>query len=107
MPFTSVAPSLYTYPASAALASASHAMEQLLVHSSTASPSRAPGGTAHYPQGLVKDSVGAMVHGLPPQYQQSFATHPYVTTGGGAGRAEATYGGYQLSPRRLTQYPYL
>ncbi|KAL2091118.1 hypothetical protein ACEWY4_013381 [Coilia grayii] len=117
VPFSSgAAPSLYTYPASAALASASHAMEQLLVHSSTASPSRGPphsavsaaAAVAHYPPGLVKDSVASVVHGLPvSQYQQSFPPHPYVSASAGGARAEAAYGGYQLSPRRLTQHPYL
>uniref|UniRef100_A0A8B9LM79 non-specific serine/threonine protein kinase n=1 Tax=Astyanax mexicanus TaxID=7994 RepID=A0A8B9LM79_ASTMX len=87
LPFTS-APSLYTYPASAALASASHTVEQLLVQGS--SPSIHVPPTSHYAASLIpKDSVGGVVHGLPAHYQQHFPTHPY------------------LSPRRVTQYPYI
>ncbi|KAL7843550.1 hypothetical protein AOLI_G00250620 [Acnodon oligacanthus] len=105
LPFTS-APSLYTYPASAALASASHTMEQLLVQGS--SPSIHVPPTSHYAASLLpKDTVGGVVHGLPAHYQQHFATHPYVGTNTSSTRGGAAYGGYQLSPRRVTQYPYI
>ncbi|XP_049327608.1 homeodomain-interacting protein kinase 1 isoform X3 [Astyanax mexicanus] len=105
LPFTS-APSLYTYPASAALASASHTMEQLLVQGS--SPSIHVPPTSHYAASLIpKDSVGGVVHGLPAHYQQHFPTHPYVGANTSSTRGSAAYGGYQLSPRRVTQYPYI
>uniref|UniRef100_A0AAR2JL82 non-specific serine/threonine protein kinase n=1 Tax=Pygocentrus nattereri TaxID=42514 RepID=A0AAR2JL82_PYGNA len=105
LPFTS-APSLYTYPASAALASASHTMEQLLVQGS--SPSIHVPPTSHYAASLLpKDTVGGVVHGLPAHYQQHFSTHPYVGTNTSSTRGGAAYGGYQLSPRRVTQYPYI
>ncbi|XP_030632053.1 homeodomain-interacting protein kinase 1 [Chanos chanos] len=84
-------PNLYTYPASAALASASHAMEQLLVQGPSPSTHAPP--TSHY--------------GLPTHYQQHFPTHPYVTTSTSTTRGGGNYSGYQLSPRRVTQYPYL
>lgn len=105
LPFTS-APSLYTFPASAALASASHTMEQLLVQGS--SPSIHVPPTSHYAASLIpKDSVGGVVHGLPAHYQQHFPTHPYVSANTSSTRGSAAYGGYQLSPRRVTQYPYI
>ncbi|XP_059926405.1 homeodomain-interacting protein kinase 1 isoform X3 [Gadus macrocephalus] len=108
---------LYTYPASAALSSASQAMEQLLGHA------HAAGGHGHSPAGYAtaasyasassarrdaaarKDQVAAgLLHALPAAYQHPFATaSPYVSV---TPRAEA-YGAYQLSPRRLPQYPYL
>ncbi|KAJ3601829.1 hypothetical protein NHX12_029592 [Muraenolepis orangiensis] len=108
---------LYTFPASAALSSASQAMEQLLGH-------------GHSPAGYVnagssssrrdasssrKDhqAVAGLLHPLPAAYQHPFAASPYVSLTPRADayvsltpRAEA-YGGYQLSPRRLPQYPYL
>ncbi|XP_077385521.1 homeodomain-interacting protein kinase 1 isoform X2 [Festucalex cinctus] len=107
---------LYTYPASTALSSASQVMEQLL--------GRGHGGhghSGHSPSAYAatyassssssrrdsagrKESVSSLLHGLPAVYQQQFATaSPYVSV---TPRAEA-YGAYQLSPRRLTQYPYL
>uniref|UniRef100_A0A4W4EQ01 non-specific serine/threonine protein kinase n=1 Tax=Electrophorus electricus TaxID=8005 RepID=A0A4W4EQ01_ELEEL len=105
LPFTS-APSLYTYPASAALASASHTVEQLLVQGS--SPSIHVPPTSHYAASLIpKDSVGGVVHALPPHYQQHFPTHPYVGTNTSTTRGGGAYGGYQLSPRRVAQYPYI
>ncbi|XP_076850265.1 homeodomain-interacting protein kinase 1 isoform X3 [Brachyhypopomus gauderio] len=105
LPFTS-APSLYTYPASAALASASHTMEQLLVQGS--SPSIHVPPTSHYATSLIpKDSVGGVVHGLPTHYQQHFPTHPYVGTNTSTTRGGGAYGGFQLSPRRVAQYPYI
>uniref|UniRef100_A0A3B3U6S6 non-specific serine/threonine protein kinase n=1 Tax=Poecilia latipinna TaxID=48699 RepID=A0A3B3U6S6_9TELE len=98
---TALAPaaSLYTYPASTALSSASQAMEQLL--------SRGHGSHGHSPSAYAatyassssssrrdsagrKESVSSLLHGLPAAYQHQFAAgSPY------------------LSPRRLTQYPYL
>ncbi|XP_029947593.1 homeodomain-interacting protein kinase 1 isoform X2 [Salarias fasciatus] len=109
------APGLYTYPASSALSSASQAMEQLL--------GRGHGGHGHSPSAYAatytssssssssrrdsasrKDSVSSLLHGLPTAYQHQFAAgSPYVSV---TPRAEA-YSAYQLSPRRLTQYPYL
>lgn len=106
------APSLYTYPASTALSSASQATEQLL--------GRGHGSHGHSPSAYAatytsssssrrdsasrKDSVSSLLHGLPAAYQHQFATgSPYVSV---TPRAEA-YSAYQLSPRRLAQYPYL
>ncbi|MEQ2164444.1 hypothetical protein GOODEAATRI_006719, partial [Goodea atripinnis] len=107
------AASLYTYPASTALSSASQAMEQLLgrghgshghspsayaaTYASTSSSSRRDSASR-------KESVSSLLHGLPAAYQHQFAAgSPYVSV---TPRAEA-YSAYQLSPRRLTQYPYL
>ncbi|XP_028853784.1 homeodomain-interacting protein kinase 1 isoform X3 [Denticeps clupeoides] len=106
LPFSTATPNLYTYPATAALASASHAMEQLLVQSTT-SPSRGPPAGAYTAGLLQKDSLGGVVHGLPAPYQQNFSSHGYVAPTGSGARAEGGYGGYPLSPRRHTQYPYL
>ncbi|KAL1007790.1 hypothetical protein UPYG_G00091630 [Umbra pygmaea] len=117
VPPISSAPSLYTFPASAALASASQAMEQLLGHGHP-SPSTYTTPTTHYAaSGLARrdngtrkeSSVGVgpgMLHGvgLPAAYQHQFtAGSPYVSV---TPRAEA-YSAYPLSPRRLSQYPYL
>ncbi|XP_077582443.1 homeodomain-interacting protein kinase 1 isoform X2 [Stigmatopora nigra] len=108
-------PGLYTYPASTALSSASQVMEQLL--------GRGHGGHGHSPSAYGaayassssssssrrdssgrKESVSSLLHGLPAVYQQQFAAgSPYVSV---TPRAEA-YAAYQLSPRRLAQYPYL
>uniref|UniRef100_A0A3Q0SA77 Homeodomain interacting protein kinase 1 n=1 Tax=Amphilophus citrinellus TaxID=61819 RepID=A0A3Q0SA77_AMPCI len=103
------APSLYTYPASTALSSASQATEQLL--------GRGHGSHGHSPSAYAatytssssssrrdsasrKDSVSTLLHGLPAAYQHQFATgSPYVSV---TPRAEA-YSAYQLSPRRLAQ----
>uniref|UniRef100_A0A8C1XC54 non-specific serine/threonine protein kinase n=1 Tax=Cyprinus carpio TaxID=7962 RepID=A0A8C1XC54_CYPCA len=95
--FTST-PSLYPYPTPA-----SH-MEHLLVQGS--SPSMHVPPSSHYAANLIpKDSIGGVVHGLSTHYQQHYPAHPYVSTsttrGGGA------YNGYQLSPRRVPQYPYI
>ncbi|XP_056324716.1 homeodomain-interacting protein kinase 1 isoform X4 [Danio aesculapii] len=96
--FTST-PSLYTYPNPA-----SH-MEHLLVQGSSPSIHAPP--TAHYAASLIpKDSIGGVVHGISAHYQQHYPAHPYTSTtresgGGGA------YSGYQLSPRRVPQYPYI
>ncbi|CAJ1051627.1 homeodomain-interacting protein kinase 1 isoform X5 [Xyrichtys novacula] len=106
-------PSLYTYPASTALSSASQAMEQLL--------GRGHGSHSHSPSAYAatytssssssrrdsigrKDAVSSLLHSLPVAYQHQFATgSPYISV---TPRAEA-YSAYQLSPRRLAQYPYL
>ena len=104
-------PGLYAYPASTALSSASQAMEQLLnrghaPHGHSPSAYAAPYTSASSrrdPSGR-KDSVSSLLHGLPAAYQHPFAAgSPYVSV---TPRAEA-YSAYQLSPRRLTQYPYL
>ncbi|XP_068171242.1 homeodomain-interacting protein kinase 1 isoform X2 [Antennarius striatus] len=105
-------PGLYTYPASNALSSASQAMEQLLARgrgSHGPSPSAYAGvytssSSSRRDSASRKDSVSSLLHGLPAAYQHQFATgssYVNVTT-----RADA-YSAYQLSPRRLTQYPYL
>ncbi|XP_032368235.1 homeodomain-interacting protein kinase 1 isoform X3 [Etheostoma spectabile] len=105
-------PSLYTYPASTALSSASQAMEQLLGrglashgHSPSAYAATYTSSSASRRDSASrKDSVSSLLHGLPAAYQHQFATgSPYVSV---TPRAEA-YSAYQLSPRRLTQYPYL
>ncbi|XP_034726150.1 homeodomain-interacting protein kinase 1 isoform X3 [Etheostoma cragini] len=105
-------PSLYTYPASTALSSASQAMEQLLGrglathgHSPSAYAATYTSSSASRRDSASrKESVSSLLHGLPAAYQHQFATgSPYVSV---TPRAEA-YSAYQLSPRRLTQYPYL
>ncbi|KAM7422221.1 hypothetical protein PAMA_010341 [Pampus argenteus] len=104
-------PSLYTYPASTALTSASQAMEQLLGrghsthgHSPSAYAATYTSSSSRRDSASRKDSVSSLLHGLPAAYQHQFATgSPYVSV---TPRAEA-YSAYQLSPRRLTQYPYL
>ncbi|XP_044036157.1 homeodomain-interacting protein kinase 1 isoform X5 [Siniperca chuatsi] len=105
-------PSLYTYPASTALSSASQAMEQLLGrgHGSHGNSPSAYAATytssssSRRDSASRKDSVSSLLHSLPAAYQHQFATgSPYVSV---TPRAEA-YSAYQLSPRRLTQYPYL
>ncbi|XP_041637755.1 homeodomain-interacting protein kinase 1 isoform X5 [Cheilinus undulatus] len=103
-------PSLYTYPASTALSSASQAMEQLMSHSHGHSPSAyaatytSSSSSSRRDSASRKDSVSSLLHGLPAAYQHQFATgSPYISV---TPRAEA-YSAYQLSPRRLTQYPYL
>ncbi|KAL7407316.1 hypothetical protein ABVT39_006771 [Epinephelus coioides] len=105
-------PSLYAYPASTALSSASQAMEQLLGrghashgHSPSAyAATYTSSSSSRRDSASRKDSVSSLLHGLPAAYQHQFATgSPYVSV---TPRAEA-YSAYQLSPRRLTQYPYL
>ncbi|XP_068426994.1 homeodomain-interacting protein kinase 1-like isoform X1 [Clinocottus analis] len=104
-------PGLYAYPASTALSSASQAMEQLLGRGHAAhghSPSAyaatyAAAASSRREAASRKDSVSSLLHGLPAAYQHPFAGSPYV---GGTPRVEA-YGAYQLSPRRLAQYPFL
>lgn len=104
--------SLYTYPASTALSSASQAMEQLLGrgHSShghspsTYAATYTSTSSSRRDSASRKDSVSNLLHGHPAAYQHQFATgSPYVSV---TPRAEV-YSTYQLSPRRLTQYPYL
>uniref|UniRef100_A0A672ZNE5 non-specific serine/threonine protein kinase n=1 Tax=Sphaeramia orbicularis TaxID=375764 RepID=A0A672ZNE5_9TELE len=91
-------PSLYSYPASTALSSASQAMEQLMGrgHSSHGHSPSAYAATytsssaSRRDSASRKDSVSSLLHSLPAAYQHQFAAgSPY------------------LSPRRLTQYPYL
>ncbi|XP_051932472.1 homeodomain-interacting protein kinase 1 isoform X2 [Hippocampus zosterae] len=112
-------PGLYTYPASTALSSASQVMEQLLGRGHAGHGGH--GHSGHSPSAYAatytssssssrrdsasrKDSVSSLLHGLPAVYQQQFAAaSPYMSV---TPRAEA-YGAYQLSPRRLAQYPYL
>ncbi|XP_041743172.1 homeodomain-interacting protein kinase 1 isoform X1 [Coregonus clupeaformis] len=94
----SSAPSLYTFPASAALASASQTMEQLLGrgHPSTYAPPTVPYGTS----GLVRRDAGTRKEsgvGLPAACQQQLTAESLSVTP----RAEA-YTAYQLG-----QYPYL
>ncbi|XP_053171838.1 homeodomain-interacting protein kinase 1 isoform X3 [Scomber japonicus] len=104
-------PSLYTYPASTALSTASQAMEQLLGrghsnhgHSPSAYAATYTSSSSRRDSASRKDSVSSLLHGLPAAYQHQFAAgSPYVSV---TPRAEA-YSAYQLSPRRLTQYPYL
>ncbi|XP_041747809.1 homeodomain-interacting protein kinase 1-like isoform X2 [Coregonus clupeaformis] len=115
VPSLSAAPSLYTFPASAALASASQAMEQLLGRGHPTPSTDAPPTVSYGASGLARrdagtrkeSSVGSgMIHGvgLPATYQHQFtAGPPYISV---RPRAEA-YSAYQLSPRRLGQYPYL
>ncbi|XP_049589176.1 homeodomain-interacting protein kinase 1 isoform X3 [Syngnathus scovelli] len=115
-------PGLYTYPASTALSSASQVMEQLLGRGHGGHAGHGGHGhSGHSPSAYAatytssssssrrdsagrKESVSSLLHGLPAVYQQQFAAaSPYVSV---TPRAEA-YGAYQLSPRRLAQYPYL
>ncbi|XP_057702062.1 homeodomain-interacting protein kinase 1 isoform X3 [Corythoichthys intestinalis] len=108
-------PGLYTYPASTALSSASQVMEQLLgrghgAHGHSPSAygaayaSSSSSSSSRRDSTSRKESVSSLLHGLPAVYQQQFAAaSPYVSV---TPRAEA-YGAYQLSPRRLAQYPYL
>nr|XP_020448894.1 homeodomain-interacting protein kinase 1-like [Monopterus albus] len=104
--------SLYTYPTPTALSSASQAMEQLLGRGRSShghSPSAyaatyTSSSSSRRDSASRKESVSSLLHGLPAAYQHQFATgSPYVSV---TPRAEA-YSAYQLSPRRLTQYPYL
>uniref|UniRef100_A0A8C8ENJ6 non-specific serine/threonine protein kinase n=1 Tax=Oncorhynchus tshawytscha TaxID=74940 RepID=A0A8C8ENJ6_ONCTS len=102
-PSLSAAPSLYTFPASAALASASQAMEQFLGRGHPTPSTYAPPTVSYGASGLARSDTGTrkessvgsgMIHGvgLPATYQHQFtAGPPYIS----------------LSPRRLGQYPYL
>ncbi|XP_067288524.1 homeodomain-interacting protein kinase 1 isoform X5 [Pseudorasbora parva] len=97
--FTST-PSLYAYPTPA-----SH-IEHLLVQGS--SPSIHVPPTSHYAASLIpKDSIGGVVHRLSAHYQQHYPPHPYVTTSTSTTRGSGPYNSYQLSPRRVPQYPYI
>ncbi|XP_011612555.1 homeodomain-interacting protein kinase 1 isoform X2 [Takifugu rubripes] len=110
-PASAPGPSLYTYPASTALTSASQAMEQLLGrghaghgHSPSAYAATYTSSSSRRDSASRKESVSSLLHSLPAAFQHQFATaSPYVSV---TPRAEA-YSAYQLSPRRLTQYPYL
>ncbi|XP_062842483.1 homeodomain-interacting protein kinase 1 isoform X2 [Trichomycterus rosablanca] len=94
-------PSLYAYPSSAP-----HTMEQLLIHGSSPSIHAAPAGP--YPPSLIpKEPVGGIVHGLPTHYQQHFPAHHYMGVSTSTTRGGGAYGGYQLSPARVPQYPYI
>lgn len=99
-------PTLYSYPASTALSSASQAMEQLLGRGHGHSPSSyaAAYPTSRRDSASRKESVSSLLHSLPTAYQHQFTTaSPYVSV---TPRTNA-YSAYQLSPRRLSQYPYL
>ncbi|KAK7119827.1 hypothetical protein R3I94_021610 [Phoxinus phoxinus] len=99
--FTST-PSLYTYPTPA-----SHMEHLLLVQGSSPSIHAPP--TSHYAASLIpKDSIGGVVHRLSGHYQQHYPAHPYVTTStSSTTRGSGAYNSYQLSPRRVPQYPYI
>ncbi|KAK7119825.1 hypothetical protein R3I94_021608 [Phoxinus phoxinus] len=99
--FTST-PSLYTYPTPA-----SHMEHLLLVQGSSPSIHAPP--TSHYAASLIpKDSIGGVVHKLSGHYQQHYPAHPYVTTStSSTTRGSGAYNSYQLSPRRVPQYPYI
>lgn len=93
------APGLYSYPGSAP-----RSMEQLLVHGSSPSVHASVGP---YAPGLIpKEPVSGVVHGL-SHYQQHFPAHPYVGPNTSTTRGSGTYSGYQLSPARVPQYPYI
>lgn len=104
-------PSLYTYPASTTLSSATQPMEQLLGrshgshgHSPSTYAATYTSSSSRRDSASRKDSVSSLLHSLPAAYQHQFATgSPYISV---TPRAEA-YSAYQLSPRRLTQFPYL
>uniref|UniRef100_A0A8C6MGF4 non-specific serine/threonine protein kinase n=1 Tax=Nothobranchius furzeri TaxID=105023 RepID=A0A8C6MGF4_NOTFU len=110
---STAATSLYTYPASTALSSASQAMEQLLARghvshghspSTYAATYTSSTSSSRRDSASHKESVSSLLHGLPAAYQHQFAAgSPYVSV---TPRSEA-YSAYQLSPRRLTQYPYI
>ncbi|KAM9814180.1 homeodomain-interacting protein kinase 1 [Neosynchiropus ocellatus] len=110
-PVSAAGTGLYTYPASTALSTASQAMEQLLGrghgshgHSPAAYAATYTSTSSRRDSASRKDSVSSLLHGLPAAYQHQFAAaSPYVSV---TPRAEP-YSAYQLSPRRLTQYPYL
>ncbi|XP_013991568.1 homeodomain-interacting protein kinase 1 isoform X6 [Salmo salar] len=86
--FTST-PNLYAYPASAALASVSQAMDQL----------HAGGSSRHARPSGPYSSLG-LLHAQGQYHQQQLAAQPYPIP-----RSSAA--AYQLSQRKLSQYPYL
>ncbi|XP_029578609.1 homeodomain-interacting protein kinase 1 isoform X5 [Salmo trutta] len=86
--FTST-PNLYAYPASAALASVSQAMDQL----------HAGGSSRHARPSGPYSSLG-LLHAQGQYHQQQLAAQPYPVP-----RSSAA--AYQLSQRKLSQYPYL
>ncbi|KAJ0023597.1 hypothetical protein NQD34_003496 [Periophthalmus magnuspinnatus] len=87
--------SLYSYPASSALSSATQALDHLLT-SGTAGT--AP--TSRRDSTQRKESVGGLLHPSLPSYQHQFAS-------GSSYMSSEAYTAYQLSPRRISQYPYL
>ncbi|XP_072307574.1 homeodomain-interacting protein kinase 1-like isoform X2 [Eucyclogobius newberryi] len=89
--------SLYSFPASSALSSASHALDHLLATSSSGSAS------ARRDSAQRKECVGGLLHHALPQYQHQF---PRAAAGSSYVSADA-YAAFQLSPRRIAQYPYL
>uniref|UniRef100_A0A8C9SIH1 non-specific serine/threonine protein kinase n=1 Tax=Scleropages formosus TaxID=113540 RepID=A0A8C9SIH1_SCLFO len=100
-PVFSSAPGIYAYPASAALASVSQAVDQL--HGSTTSSSAAVASSSRHVGGPYSSSFGLLPKGGGvgrAQYQHQFPGQPYTRSGVGQGT-------YQLSHRKLGQYPYL
>ncbi|CAL9704071.1 unnamed protein product [Knipowitschia caucasica] len=88
---TSSGASLYSYPASSALSSASQALDHLL--SSSAPSSRRDSAAPR------KEAVGGLLHHALPAYAPQFpAAASYMSD---------AYTAFQLSPRRMPQYPYL
>ncbi|XP_055016055.1 homeodomain-interacting protein kinase 1 [Boleophthalmus pectinirostris] len=92
---TSSGASLYSYPASSALSSASQAFDHLLTSSTSGS---AP--TSRRDSTQRKESVSGLLHPALPPYQHQFAS-------GSSYMSSEAYTAYQLSPRRISQYPYL
>lgn len=90
-------------------------MEQFLGRGHPTPSTYAPSTVSYGASGLARSDAGTrkessvgsgMIHGvgLPATYQHQFtAGPPYISV---RPRAEA-YSAYQLSPRRLGQYPYL
>ncbi|KAL4593497.1 homeodomain-interacting protein kinase 1-like isoform X1 [Arapaima gigas] len=103
-PVFSSAPGIYAYPASAALASVSQAVDQLHGSSTSSSSSSAAASSARHVGGPYSSaSFGLLPKGGGvgrAQYQQQFPGQPYSRSGGGQGT-------YQLGHRKLGQYPYL
>uniref|UniRef100_A0A4W5NJM0 non-specific serine/threonine protein kinase n=1 Tax=Hucho hucho TaxID=62062 RepID=A0A4W5NJM0_9TELE len=86
--FTST-PNLYAYPASAALASVSQAMDQL----------HAGGSSRHARPSGPYSSLG-LLHAQGQYHQQQLVAQPYPVP-------RSSTAAYQLSQRKLSQYPYL
>uniref|UniRef100_A0A3B3S1S2 non-specific serine/threonine protein kinase n=1 Tax=Paramormyrops kingsleyae TaxID=1676925 RepID=A0A3B3S1S2_9TELE len=100
-PIFSSAPSFYAYPASAALASVSQAVDQLHNSSAAASSSSSSGrhvGGSYSSSYSLLPKTGAAARA---QYQHQFPGQPYA-------RSAAGQAGYQLGHRKLDrQYLYL
>ncbi|XP_048872186.1 homeodomain-interacting protein kinase 1 isoform X8 [Brienomyrus brachyistius] len=100
-PIFSSAPSFYAYPASAALASVSQAVDQLHNSSAAASSSSSSGrhvGGSYSSSYSLLPKNGAVARA---QYQHQFPGQPYA-------RSAAGQAGYQLGHRKLDrQYLYL